>query len=50
VRLCVDAGVFAWPGQYFGSPSHVRVSLAASRVAIETGLCRIARSLAADGA
>jgi aspartate/methionine/tyrosine aminotransferase len=45
VRLCLEAGVFVWPGQYFGSPSHVRVSLSASRASIETGLRRIADSL-----
>jgi aspartate/methionine/tyrosine aminotransferase len=47
VRLCVEAGVFAWPGAYFGATSHLRVSLAAPLRSLESGLERIAASLTA---
>ncbi|GAA2340063.1 pyridoxal phosphate-dependent aminotransferase [Dactylosporangium salmoneum] len=41
-RLCRDAGVFVWPGEYFGSPSHARVSLAVPRATLAAGLRRLA--------
>jgi len=44
-RLSLDAGVFAWPGVYFGSPSHMRITLAVPVAALEEGIGRIAGHL-----
>ena len=48
VRLCAQAGVFVWPGAYFGATSHLRVSLAVPVGSLETGLQRIAANLTAE--
>jgi aspartate aminotransferase len=39
--LARDAGVFAWPGEYFGATSHVRLSLNLPPAAIATALHRL---------
>lgn len=44
-RLARDAGVFTWPGEYFGSPTHMRITLANPAGALETGLRRIGEYL-----
>jgi aspartate aminotransferase len=40
-RLATEHGVFVWPGEYFGWPTHARVSLSAPVAAIQKGLARI---------
>jgi aspartate aminotransferase len=50
VRLCTEAGVFVWPGAYFGAISHLRVSLAVPVRSLETGLRRIAANLTIEKA
>jgi aspartate aminotransferase len=41
--LARDAGVFAWPGEYFGATSHVRLSLNLPPAVIATALHRLAQ-------
>jgi len=41
VRLATEHGVFVWPGEYFGWPTHARVSLSAPAADIQKGLTRI---------
>ncbi len=48
VRLATDAGVFLWPGEYFGADSHARMSLSLPIATIEAGLTRIARFIGSE--
>jgi aspartate/methionine/tyrosine aminotransferase len=41
VRLATEQGVFVWPGEYFGWPTHTRVSLSAPVAGLQQGLARI---------
>ena len=47
--LLRHAGVATVPGEGFGAPAHVRISYAAPLAALEDGITRIARALAALG-
>lgn len=49
VRLAREAGVFVWPGEYFGASTHARISLSAPAAGIESGLARIAEFLCRQG-
>lgn len=49
VELARHAGVFVWPGEYFGASSHARISLSAPAAAIEAGLARIAGFIGSEG-
>lgn len=40
-RLATEHGVFVWPGEYFGWPTHARVSLSAPVAGLQKGLARI---------
>jgi aspartate/methionine/tyrosine aminotransferase len=40
ITMAHKAGVFAWPGEYFGATSHLRLSLSVPFAAVSAGLTR----------
>jgi aspartate/methionine/tyrosine aminotransferase len=49
-RLLADFDVLVAPGEYFGAPGHIRIGYGADPAAIETGMERLRRGLAAVSA